>query len=338
MLLLVLAASECKHRQPTPSILPPAPDIYEPDNNTITARMIAVNGAAEYHNSFTQCDYDYVKFTAEAGKQYVIETFDLEAGSDTYMYLIGMDGESVIITDDDGSEAPRASRITWVCGISGIYYARVQQYNCMRIYGEGTGYQIKTGESTALTPTVSPQVTATLSGTITPTVTETPFVTPTATPTVTPMATAGAGLWHEISDYSPFVPAGHPAAGASAQLWWYGWDATGLYDTGAANMGEFFSGPFYVNPGDMLHFWSYEATENFAGYDTRRVYASDGMAGNWILIADLFGAEHLWYRADIAIPPQFAGQNVYFRFVFDTIDSFHNDFAGWFVDDISAGP
>jgi hypothetical protein len=351
MVLFLLAAAECKKRIPSEPVFPEVtatPDLFEPDNNTTTASAMIVNGAVQYHNSFTPCDYDYMKFTASAGMQYVIETLGLETGSDTYMYFIDSDGETVITTDDDGSPAPRASMITWVCVVSGAYYVRIQQYNCLRIFGSNTGYKIRVIESLPYTPTnsptatethtASPDVTATLTHTVSPTVTKTAFVTATPTFTVTPMPAIGTGLWHQISDYSSSVPAGNPAAGVSASLWWYGQDITGSYDTGAANRGEFFAGPFFANAGDRLRFWSYEWTENLAGYDARSVFVSDNPAGNWILLAEFSGAEQAWYRPDIEVPLQFAGGDVYFRFVFDTIDRYHNEYKGWFVDAVAVGP
>jgi hypothetical protein len=131
IVLFVLASTECKKLSPEQASTDNSSvaDKYEPDNNTTNANAIHVNLAAQYHNSFTPCDYDYVKFPAAAGLQYVIETLGLDPGSDTYMYFIDRDGTSVIMTDDDGSPEPRASMITWICGVSGEYYVRIQQYN-----------------------------------------------------------------------------------------------------------------------------------------------------------------------------------------------------------------
>jgi hypothetical protein len=350
-LLLLAAATECKKRQsitvPTQAA-PAVQDSYEPDGNTYTARSIPVDGTSQYHNFFTPCDYDYVSFTASAGKQYDMQTLALESAADTYMYLIGTDGATVILTDDDGGAEAKASRIIWVCPAAGVYFVRVQQYNCMRVYGQNTGYRIKVTEGAPFTPTASPTATMTYTaspyvtdtpiGTPTPTITDTFFVTATPTFTVTPIAPVGAGLWHQISDNDPHVPAPYPNSGVSPQMWWYGSSATGNYDTGLGNKGEFFSGPFTVSQGDSLHFWSYEWTENLAGYDTRSVFISADGSGDWTELAQLFGTEQTWYSPSIAIPSQFAGLSVHFRFVFDTIDRYNNDFPGWFVDDITVGP
>ncbi len=324
------------------------PDIYEDDNSYSTAKTIIANDTAQYHNSHNQCDYDYLQFQAVQGMQYIIETFNLESRSDTYLYLIQRDGKTIITTDDDSGSQEKASKIIWVCEEAGWYFIRVQQYACMTIYGWGTGYNIMVTDGSPYTPTVTPTITmshtaspvcsATFTYTISPTFTDTPFYTPTATATKTPLPVLGTGLWHEISDYDSHVPPGHPESGISPTLWWYGRDDTGNYDTGKTNAGEIFIGPFFVDYGYKLYFWSYEHTENLAGYDTRSIYASVFGMDNWIPVASLFGNEQIWYKAEFLLPFELYGQNVNFRFVFDTCDSIENTYTGWFVDDIKVGP
>jgi hypothetical protein len=326
---------------------PVAQDAYEPDGTSYTASTLIVNGIPQYHNSCYPCDYDYVKFFAAAGTQYIIQTFNLEQNSDTFIYLIDRDGVRWIASDDDSGGTPRASKIVWVCGATGFYFVRVQQYGCETVYGVNTGYYLKITSGAPFTPTVtrtvtrtctaSPQVSATYTGTITPTATQTLFVTATSTATITPMPSIGPGLWHQISDSDMHVPTPYPNAGVSPMMFWYGQDATGTYDTGSANSGEIFAGPFYANPGDKLYFWSYEFTENTSGYDTRKIFISVDGSGSWQELAELFGTEQVWYRPGIDLPAQFTGQNVDFRFVFDTVDGLHNNYPGWFLDDIMVG-
>jgi len=336
---------------PTPTItivLTITPDIYEDDNSYETAKTIIVNGAAQYHNSHNQCDYDYLQFQASEGMQYIIETFNLESRSDTYLYLIQRDGKTIITTDDDSGLQEKASRIIWVCSEDGWYFIRVQQYGCMSIFGSGTGYNIMVTDGPPYTPTATPTITMshtvspicspTFTYTITNTFTNTQFCTPTATSTKTPLPLLGTGLWHEIYDDDPHVPPSHPGKGISPKLWWYGRDDTGNYDTGTANKGEIFIGPFFVNSGFKLYFWSYEHTENLSGYDIRIIYAAAAGSDTWLPVAQLFGNEQTWYKAEFIIPFELYGQNVNFRFIFDTCDSIENTYTGWFVDDISVGP
>ncbi len=348
---ILAAADGCKQKSPSTPLIPgviATPDLFEPDNNPAAAKAISVDGTKQYHNLYDPCDYDYVTFTAAADMQYDIETTNLESGADTYMYLIDTGGVNVIITDDDGGTEARASRIIWVCPADGVYFVRVQQYDCKRIYGEKTGYKISVRQGAPYTPTASPTITMTHTAspyvtdtpieTITPTFTETMYVTATPTSTVTPLPNLGADLWHAVNDTDLNVPAGYANAGVSATMMWYADGAKGTYDTGAANRGEFITAYFHINTGDKLYFWSYEHTENLAGYDTRKIFISAEGSPNWAQLTELFGTEQVWYNAAIPIPPQFEGLNARFRFVFDTVDRYNNGFPGWFVDDIFLGP
>ena len=49
-------------------------------------------------------DVDVVAFSAQAGKTYLIETFDLKNGADTYIYLITVGGETVLDTNGNPIE------------------------------------------------------------------------------------------------------------------------------------------------------------------------------------------------------------------------------------------
>ncbi|HPD19410.1 MAG TPA: hypothetical protein PLF61_07085, partial [Candidatus Goldiibacteriota bacterium] len=301
-LFLIPVIQNCnKKRTPTEPLNPIAgptivlsvtPDVYEPDNTTLTAKAIIINDVAQYHNSHNPCDYDYLMFQASAGMQYVIETFNLESNSDTYLYLLQRDGITIIATDDDNGMEVKASRIIWVCDESGWYFIRIQQYGCMTVYGKNTGFQIRITDGPPYTPTISPTATLTHTAspicsptttfTITPTGSDTPFYTPTATFTITPLPVLGQGLWHEIYDNDAHVPASYPNNGISPKIWWYGQDATGNYDTGSANAGEIFFGPFFAGDGYKLYFWSYEHTENVEGYDIRMIYASAEGSDTWV--------------------------------------------------------
>jgi hypothetical protein len=69
------------------------------------------------------------------------------------------------------------------------------------------------------------------------------------------------GLWHQVQDgVSPY-----PNSYSPTHSWWYGQDATGDYDTGAANTGNLTSPPIEIPPAvpAQLSFWQWYETEPF---------------------------------------------------------------------------
>ena len=63
-----------------------SPDAYEPDNAWTNASTLAPS-AAQDHTIHVTNDLDYTAFSAQAGHVYRMETYDLSANLDTYMYL-----------------------------------------------------------------------------------------------------------------------------------------------------------------------------------------------------------------------------------------------------------
>jgi len=88
--------------------------------------------------------------------------------------------------------------------------------------------------------------------------------------------------------------------------------------------------------GSVLSFSSWEETEGSSGADLRNVYISVDNGSTWVLLANLFGTEDSWYAVKLDISA-YAGKNAIFRFEFDSVDGYANDFRGWYVDDIAVG-
>jgi len=169
--------------------------------------------------------------------------------------------------------------------------------------------------------------TATL--TFTNTQTFTPSFTFTSTATITPTEVV-VGLWHLVSDSS--VPEGNNSA--SPYCWYYGIDATLTYNTGARTYGNLITQIYYNLPQNMfLSFMSWEETENSTDWDVRNVYVSTNAGDSWTLLRKLYGIENQWYKVVIDMS-DYAGQDVMFRFEFDSVDDYDNDHRGWYVDDI----
>jgi len=93
------------------------------------------------HNFHVSGDSDWFKLRACAGVQYVIETFNLRGGADTYLYLYDTDGAAVLKEDDDGGEGT-ASRIEWRALASGLYYLKVRHFSPGRV-GCDTNYDLR---------------------------------------------------------------------------------------------------------------------------------------------------------------------------------------------------
>ncbi len=145
------------------------------------------------------------------------------------------------------------------------------------------------------------------------------------------------GLWYEVLDTD--APTGRTVASLSAKSWWYGQDATGNYDTGAANNGSIITSPIVIGTSSQLQFSSWEHTEDTGvDWDQRLVYISVDSGNTWTLLKQLTTPQQQWYQVSIDLS-SYAGQTAIFKFTFDTVDDFNNANQGWYVDDIEVvGP
>jgi len=155
-------------------------------------------------------------------------------------------------------------------------------------------------------------------------------------------------LWHRsnVKDHT----------GGTSWSWRYAKESTGNYET-----------PMYANAGilrtkdtisigadNMLTFWTWYDTEMDFWPDRKLVEVSTDGA-NWEPIAWLaqfwppfmppditqeqFDALTMvplmqWTKVEVSLA-DYAGQDIYLRFRFDTMDDWGNNFEGWYVDDIS---
>jgi murein DD-endopeptidase MepM/ murein hydrolase activator NlpD len=161
-------------------------DTYEPDNKYEEAKTLSV-GASQVHNIDKADDEDWVRFQAQAGKTYNSATSGLATGADTYLYLYGTDGETLLTSNDDYNDT-LASYIEWTAPATGSYYLLVRHWNPS---AEGCG------QSYMLNVALQPENTATPTLTATPTNPVPPGTTATRTPpagaTSTPRPTVVPG-------------------------------------------------------------------------------------------------------------------------------------------------
>jgi len=103
-------------------------DLYEPDNTPATSSSIPTDGTVQNHNIAPAGDIDFISFSAVSGTPYIIETSNLSVSCDTYIYVYGTDGTTLIDSDDD-SGGDLASRISFTPSVSGTYYIVVRHYS-----------------------------------------------------------------------------------------------------------------------------------------------------------------------------------------------------------------
>lgn len=107
-------------------------DAYEPDNSASAATLIpasalAAGGVRSSHDFHVAGDEDWVRFTADAGATYIIETLNLGPDGDTILQLMDADGQQVDVNDD--SDGGLASRIEYAATSTLVVYARVTHYD-----------------------------------------------------------------------------------------------------------------------------------------------------------------------------------------------------------------
>jgi len=122
-------------------VVPPCEDPYEPDNTCGEANWIPTDGSIQTHRFCTAGDHDWVKFNAQTGCEYTIETLNLGSESDTVITLYDQNCSTLIDEDDDGGSG-LASRIVWTAPSSGIYFVRIRHYSSSRS-GPNTNYDIR---------------------------------------------------------------------------------------------------------------------------------------------------------------------------------------------------
>jgi hypothetical protein len=102
------------------------PDVYEPDDTMASATSTEL-GEVQSHNVHVEADHDWLSFQVEEGVTYVVETYHLGEGLDTFILLYNEDGQE-LAQDDDGGGEPRGSLITWTAETAGTAYVLARDY------------------------------------------------------------------------------------------------------------------------------------------------------------------------------------------------------------------
>ncbi len=139
-------------------------DDYEPDNAmTVTSASTIYpvqdnDRVHQYlyrqtHNFHQSSDIDYIKFYAEPGRRYTIETSSLGSNCDTYIQLLEDTGGGMrIIDENDDWGGNSASLIEWLCPNTpqNPYYIAVTEYNSNS--GSLSNYDLEVSWVSVLTP------------------------------------------------------------------------------------------------------------------------------------------------------------------------------------------
>ena len=71
-------------------------DGYENDDTKANAKPLPTDGTTRSHNFSKQGDVDWMSFAAVEGTTYTLKTSGLGAIADTYLYLYGKDGTTLL--------------------------------------------------------------------------------------------------------------------------------------------------------------------------------------------------------------------------------------------------
>ncbi|MGH9313607.1 MAG: S8 family serine peptidase [Vicinamibacterales bacterium] len=143
-----------------------------------------------------------------------------------------------------------------------------------------------------------------------------------------------SGAWVVAGTPSP--PLWHRSqrrSNSPAYSWWYGREATGTYNTGAANWGTLTTSINLADYGEaVLTFAEWSQVEATPQFDRTRVQASiDG--ATWNTVFESHGTNDVWAERLVDLSA-YAGQTVQLRFYLDTFDPLLNDYEGWYIDDV----
>jgi hypothetical protein len=120
------------------------PDAEEDDDTPAQAHTVTVGAAGRTHNVCPASDEDWVKFSAQAGKVYVLQTTNLAFAADTVLHLYHTDGTTELVQNDDYGYTS-GSRIVWEAPADGIYFAKVRHANPVAS-GPNTQYDLVISE------------------------------------------------------------------------------------------------------------------------------------------------------------------------------------------------
>jgi hypothetical protein len=114
-------------------------DAYEEDDTCAAATPIATGGAPQQHNFHVVGDRDWVRFTAQVNKSYIIEIRNLGARADAIVNLHDSCG-GILQAQGTNAFGPTV-RLEWDATRGGDYYLEIQQFDPEKA-GSNTEYTV----------------------------------------------------------------------------------------------------------------------------------------------------------------------------------------------------
>ncbi|MSP12522.1 MAG: hypothetical protein EXR62_06145 [Chloroflexi bacterium] len=119
---------------------PPGGDVYEDDDACARASTISSSGTPQTHTFHKSGDQDWVKFTAVAGKSYVLETSNANSPrTDTILFLYDHCDAPPLSSEDNAFAS--TVHLEWNATLNGTYYLKLQQHD-PAIYGTDVHYDL----------------------------------------------------------------------------------------------------------------------------------------------------------------------------------------------------
>lgn len=139
---------------PTATPLPPQAggDSFEDDDFCVRARALTTDGTKQTHTFHDSGDADWLRFTAVAGKTYVIKVNNLSAQSDAVINFFDACNDTLAGQGQNsfGTEVV----LEWDATKNGDYFFQLQQFDPAQ-FGDSVNYEVSV--TTDSTPPVSPQ-------------------------------------------------------------------------------------------------------------------------------------------------------------------------------------
>jgi hypothetical protein len=118
----------------------PNPDPFENDDLCSRARIITTDGVAQNRTFHYEGDQDWVRFTAQAGKSYVVEVIGVGSKADPVIFLFDTCGGTP--GPFENNAFGNTVRLTWNATKNGNYYIQLRQFDPEN-FGPGTEYTLR---------------------------------------------------------------------------------------------------------------------------------------------------------------------------------------------------
>ncbi len=123
-----------------PPVAGPNPDPQENDDLCNRARSLSTNGVARNQTFHYEGDQDWINFTTQANKSYVIEVTGVGALADPVIFLF--DNCESAPGSFESNAFGNTVRLTWNAAKSGTYLIQLRQFDPV-VFGVGTEYSVK---------------------------------------------------------------------------------------------------------------------------------------------------------------------------------------------------